>query len=105
MNRRNFIWHAALAVMLVAVAAFIGQIKRSMDGPPPSFVEVPRAEFPVHEREVPDAYRESRDVLVRFRAGVSRERIEEITHAFNDAVDDRVEAVEGLVEIDDLDDA
>ena len=104
MNRQNFVWHAALALMLVAVAAFIGQVRRWQTHTPPPFVEAPRAEFPVHDREVPDAHREARDILVRFREGVSAERIEEITRERNDEVDDQIEAVEGLFEIDDLDD-
>src|SRR5918997_1755098 len=66
MNRQNFVWHAALALMLVAVAAFIGQVRRWQTHTPPPFVEAPRAEFPVHDREVPDAHREARDILVRF---------------------------------------
>ena len=103
MNRRNFIWHAALALFLVAVAAFIGQIKRSIDRGAPSFVKTPSAEFSDAEQTPPDAYREARDVLVRFRPGVTRERIEEITDSLNDQVDDEIESVEGLVEVNDLD--
>jgi len=104
MNRQNFVWHASLALMLVAVAAFIGQVRRWQTHTPPPFVEAPRAEFPVHDREVPDAHREARDILVRFREGVSAERIGEITRERNDEVDDQIESVEGLFEINDLDD-
>lgn len=105
MNRRNFIWHAALALFLVGVAAFIGQVKRTIERGAPSFVKTPEAGFSDAERVAPDAHREADNVLVRFRQGVTRERIEEITRAQNDEVDDEIEAVEGLVGVDDLDDA
>lgn len=105
MNRRNIIWHVALALFLVGVAAFIGQVKRTIERGAPSFVETPSAEFGDAERRAPDAYREARDVLVRFRPGVSQERIEELTASLNDEVDDEIESVEGLVEVSDRDGA
>ncbi|HEX5706670.1 MAG TPA: S8 family serine peptidase [Pyrinomonadaceae bacterium] len=105
MNRQNIVWHVMLALMVVAAAAFVGQIRRWQTSEPPPFVETPRAEWRDHERAEPDAHREAKDVLVRFRAGTSAERVEEIAESLNDAVDDRIESVEGLFEIDDRDDA
>src|SRR5918999_321763 len=64
MNRQNFVWHAALALMLVAVAAFIGQVRRWQTHTPPPFVEAPRAEFPVHDREDVDP----REVVAEYAA-------------------------------------
>jgi hypothetical protein len=103
MNRQNFIWHLALAVMLIAVAGFVGQIRRWQREGPPSFVKAPRAEFPDAERMEPDSSREARDVIVRFREGVSEERIREIVGGLNDEVDDEIESVEGMVEVFDRD--
>lgn len=105
MNRQNIVWHVMLALMVVAAAAFVGQMRHWQNEQPPPFVETPRAEFRDRERAEPDAHREAKDVLVRFRAGTSEGRVEEITESLNDAVDDRIESVEGLFEIDDLDDA
>ena len=103
MNRKNFIWHLALALMLIGVAAFIGQIQRWQREGPPSFLKAPRAEFPDGELAEPDAFREARDVIVRFREGVSEERIAEIVEGMNDEVYDEIEAVDGMVEVFDHD--
>src|SRR5207253_247526 len=43
------------------------------------------------------------EVLVRFRAGTTRETIDRITAQFNDEVEDRIESVEGLDVIEDED--
>ena len=45
------------------------------------------------------------EVLVRFRPGVGLAQISSIAAGNHDAVDDEIEAVEGLAEIDDLDNA
>ena len=102
MNRQNIVWHLALALMLVAVAGFVGQVRR-WQSERPNFLEAPRAKFDEHERRAPDSVREAGDVLVRFRGGVSRERIREIVAGLGDEVDDEIEAVEGLVEVHDND--
>ena len=103
MNRQNFIWHLMLAALVIGVAAFIGQLRHWQTHEPPSFVKAPRAELPQAEREEPDAHREAKGVIVRFRAGVSDERIAEIADVFNDEVDDEIESVVGLVGIFDRD--
>lgn len=110
MNRQNLVIHGALALMLVMVAAFVGQVRR-WDGRQHGYeshrrevvfekveepvVVVPRQE---EEREVGEP-----EVLVRFRAGVSDEQIERIAGRLNDRVEDEIEAVSGLVAIDDMD--
>jgi subtilisin family serine protease len=45
------------------------------------------------------------EVLVRFRAGVSEDVVNEITTRFNDRVEDEIESVPGLTTIDDPDNA
>ena len=102
MNRQNIVWHVALALMLVAAAAFVGQVRRWQNERPP-FMETPRAQFDEHERAVPEQAREAGDVLVRFREGVSEGRIREIVESLNDEVDDEIESVGGLVEVHDND--
>lgn len=103
MNRQNFLGHLALATMLIMVAAFAGQVQRwqsSFDTK--SNTEVRRVE---DERAmlVEEAERSEPEVLVKFREGVSTERIRAVAARLNDRVEDEIEAVGGLVAIDDLD--
>src|SRR5215213_6162452 len=113
MHRRNYTLHVTLAAALVVLAAAAGRIERwdwkhgdtrvtvavLREAPPaPAVPEVAEelSEAPV-ENEA--------EVLVRFKPGVSEERIEAITAGLNDRVEDEIESVEGLASIDDLDDA
>ena len=106
MNRRNYTLHFALAGALVVLAAAAGRIerwevkqevKREVAVIPPSSVTVPLRAGVAEEGEA--------EVLVRFKPGVSEERIEEIAASLNDRVEDEIESVEGLAAIDDLDNA
>ena len=106
MNRRNYTLHLALAGALVVLAAAAGRIERReyKRGAEPVRVVVDEA------RPAPPATSGSSEsgeaeVLVRFRPGVSEERIQEITAERNDRVEDEFESVEGLAAVDDLDDA
>jgi subtilisin family serine protease len=45
------------------------------------------------------------EVLVKFRSGVSQERIDEITSEMNDRIEDRIENAPGWEAVDDLDNA
>jgi len=105
MNRQNFLGHLALALMLVLVAAFVGQVRRweSRRPAPAGALKQRRAEPPA-----PHAFRGSRgepEVLVRFREGVPAERVRALTALRNDEVEDEIEAVGGLYSVDDRDDA
>src|SRR6185295_18751250 len=110
MNRNNIFIHLALALVLVLVAAFAGQLSRwrkqwrSHLGPVPA-TEKKRA---TTTEEI--ALSETRsfgrpEVLVRFKSGVSQETIERLTAQRHDRVEDRIESVAGLDAIDDLDNA
>lgn len=103
MNRQNFVGHVALAAMFVVTAAFVGQVRRwewRREAPRQTTTAVLRqAGAPVttvSEEGEPE-------VLVRFREGVSEERVRALAASFNDRVEDEIEAVEGLYAIDDLD--
>jgi subtilisin family serine protease len=109
MNRNNFLIHLALAVVLILVAAFAGQLNRWRKQWKPMRV-VPTAEkkraSTAEEIAVAEARMLSRpEVLVKFKPGVSRETIDELTARFNDRVEDSIESDPGLESIDDLDDA
>jgi subtilisin family serine protease len=108
MNRQNFVVHLSLALMLVMVAAFVGQVRRWNIGPVmPMRPGVLRGavEYPPHHeavRAVPVENGEP-EALVRFRSDVSEARIRAIAAGLNDRVEDEIETVNGLVAIDDRD--
>ena len=110
MNRNNFLIHLALAIVLILIAAFAGQLNRwrkewkGRVGPIPATDK----KRPATSGEI--ALGEARpsgrpEVLVKFRPGVSLNRIEEITLGLHDQVEDRIEIIPGWQSIDDLDDA
>src|SRR5215207_3673824 len=109
MNRRNYSLHFALAGALVVLAAAAGRIERwegRRAGDPPRYrVAVRETAPPAAPRTTarPDEEGEA-EVLVRFKPGVSGERMREIAASLNDRVEDEIESVEGLAAIDDLDD-
>ena len=105
MNRNNLLGHVALALTIILVAAFAGQVRRW---------EKKRASAPrsrscftaMPERRVDVAKDLSEpEVLVRFRPGVSEEEKRQITRGLNDTIENEIESVEGLTFIDDLDNA
>jgi subtilisin family serine protease len=108
MNRNNFLIHLALAIVLILVAAFAGQLNRwrkewKSHGPIP-IAEKKRVST-VEEIALTESRLGRPEILVKFKPGVSAERIEELTTRFNDRVEDRIESDPGLEAIDDLDNA
>jgi thermitase len=103
MNRQNLVGHVALAAMFVVTAAFVGQIRRWewRRAEPTRTVGVfgKRAEQPAPAAETEG----EPEVLVRFREGVSEERVRVITTGLGDRVEDEIESVGGLYAVDDLD--
>lgn len=106
MNRQNFIGHLALALTVILVAAFAGQLRRW---------ERARHNFPQHQsssvvKTIPDEVvlinkRRAPEVLVRFSPKVDETAKERIAERLHDHIEDNIESVQGLVVIDDLDDA
>jgi subtilisin family serine protease len=115
MNRHNFLGHLALALTLIALAAFAGQIKRWQKETKPaqhSHSELYAEEETGHGEgygiriETSGEEKSEADegeVLVRFRPGTSLERIKAIALGHNDILEDEYENVSGLVAIDDED--
>lgn len=105
MNRSNIWIHVGLAVVLVSFAAVLGRIDRMAS----SLRVEPRQETQLRSpsaREVePRRSAAVPEVLVRFKPNTTLDRIREIALQNNDRVDDEIEAVKGLVVIDDLDDS
>jgi subtilisin family serine protease len=109
MNRNNFLIHLALAIVLILIAAFAGQLNRwRKEWKPRVMMPVAVKKHPSTATEL--ALAESRisrrpEVLVKFRSDVGVRRIEELAAGFNDQVEDRIENAPGWMSIDDLDDA
>ncbi|HJQ32127.1 MAG TPA: S8 family serine peptidase [Pyrinomonadaceae bacterium] len=109
MNRRNYTVHVALALALVVLAAAAGRIERwrqtrVVGVPLPAAEAPPRRVSPEEERARRErANTGEAEVLVRFKAGVSEERMQAIAAGLHDRVEDEIESVEGLAAIDDLD--
>ena len=113
MNRHKFTVHLALAAALVLLAALVGQVRRLDWQKEPVPQPVTREAAPASgdedqdEAEAVESEEESgparAEVLVRFRAGTSEERIQADAARLHDRVEDEIESVEGLVAIEDLD--
>jgi subtilisin family serine protease len=104
MNRNNFLPHVAIALVLILVAGFAGQIRKW------------RRNWRCHKRPVAmrpyvnpasdqvEQQKSTRtELFVRFRSGVSDEKIQGITERLHDRIEDRTEAVSGLDLIEDED--
>jgi thermitase len=110
MNRNNFLPHIALALVLILVAAFAGQLRKWQKQWQSRVRIMPAAEK--HHgaiNSIDTAINEPRsvsapEILVKFKPGVSPERIAQITSGLHDVVEDQIESVPGLEAIDDLDD-
>lgn len=103
MNRQNFLGHLTLALAVILLAAFVGQMRHWHKRQPP-----PRSERGVFflkvQTEAPEqTERKKAEVLVRFRTGVTLAAIKEIAAAHNDRVEDQLEEVDGLAVIEDED--
>ncbi len=103
MNRNNIWIHIGIAVVIVTLAAVLGQVGRwetSLKAP-----KIARTTSVAEaERERRDAVSAEPEVLVRFKSGVSLDEIRRVAALNNDSVEDNIEYVKGLVSIDDLDD-
>lgn len=104
MNRNNIWIHIGLAVVLLSLAAVVGQIERWRVMLKSNNSEVKRV-----EKKLTDARKslgaDEAEVLVRFKPGVSVEQIRAIAAANHDSMTDEIESVSGLAAIDDLDNA
>jgi subtilisin family serine protease len=105
MNRNNFWIHFGIAVVIITMAAVLGQVRRwenslrtisnkSAIKPAPKPVAAKRSSA---EGEP--------EVMVKFRPTVNWADIKKLAGKNNDRVEDEIESVKGLVAIDDLDNA
>lgn len=100
MNRNNIWIHVGIAVVLITLAAVLGQIARwrtALHGPA---VPTRKIEITTNIERTSNP-----EVLVRFKSGTSLDRVREIASANHDTLIDEIESVDGLTAIDDLDNA
>src|SRR5436189_1835794 len=100
MNRNNIWIHVTLAVILITIAAVLGQIDRwraALKDDPIVKQRAPRLE------KMPST--SPPEVLVRFKKTVSMDTIRGLVFRNHDRLSDEIESVKGLTVIDDLDDA
>jgi len=113
MNKEKFVGRLIIALVFVMIAAIAGQVRRMHNEEHGKLSVV----SPTQERSggmgwgsgsgcsvSTQGYKSGEpEVLVRFKPSLSEEDIDDLTDGLNDVVEDRVEAVEGLTAIDDLD--
>lgn len=106
MNRSNIWIRITIVAIVVTFAAVIGQMERWRAALKVSPQDTPSADHPKKPRPPKRPKQEGEaEVLVRFKQGTSLETIRQIASRSNDRVEDEIESVNGLVAIDDLDDA
>ncbi|MGI9108078.1 MAG: S8 family serine peptidase [Pyrinomonadaceae bacterium] len=107
MNRQNFFGHLALAVGVVILAAFVGQMRRMEhsrshhDIDSRSILTIRNDE--AEEADEPAEEYEDAEVIVRFRPGTSPARIQRIADELNDRLTDRFEFINNEAVIADED--
>jgi thermitase len=111
MNRNNFLPHIALAVVLVLVAAFAGQLRRWQQQWKHTVRIIPASDKTQDAMSKSDVIRyeplafSKPEVMVKFKSDVNHESIDRIALRLHDRIEDSIESVPGLTSIDDLDDA
>ena len=105
MNRKNFWIHLGIALVIVSIAAMVGQIRKwsvSIETTPVTKKKNKKVKKPLAVKRSADETEP--EVLVRFRSDVDLAEIKKIAAKNNDRIEDEIETVNGLVAIDDLDD-
>ena len=104
MNRQNFLGHLALALTIILVAAFVGQMRRWQDER-----ETRPASYELTLGDAGDApatfgaANAGAEVIVRFRSGMTAAQIEALAAHLNDRVADHFEYINGYAVIEDAD--
>jgi subtilisin family serine protease len=98
--------HVALAALVIMLAALVGQVQRWESKRTWFSARVETRRAVRWSRETPKVAETNSgeaEVLVRFRPGVSEERVQAIAARLHDRVEDEIESVDGLVALEDLD--
>ncbi len=105
MNRNNIWIHLGIALVIIGIAAMIGQVRNwQLTKTNTSSEAVKKAKSVSKPIAVKRSVEESEpEVLVKFRPGVNLAEVRKIAAKNNDRIEDNLELVKGLVSIDDLD--
>src|SRR5258705_13544951 len=105
MSRNKYILYIALLLVIILAFAFAVQI-RKLPRQLRASVRIIPAESKNREDIAQNELNQNAgsslarpEILVKFRAGVSADTIDQITNRFNDRIQDEIEAVPGLVAI------
>jgi len=102
MNRNNIWIHITLATVMIVFAAVLGQIERMRT----SLRDAPQIDSKLEKVvKVEQSKSHNAEVAVRFKPGVTLDRIRAIAAGNHDKLEDEIESVKGLTYIDDLDNA
>lgn len=101
MNRKNIWIHISIAVVLITMAAVLGQLRHWQSKLRANRIEVKVTPKPVVVPRTTDD--PQHEIFVKFRSNVSLSEIKKLAAKNNDTVEDKYESVKGLVMIDDLD--
>ena len=104
MNRSNIWIRVGIVGILIVTAAVLGQIRRWQEKPFPN-IEVDHSTVRKPHSSARSVQDAEPEVMVRFKAGTKLTEIKKLSARFNDRLEDEIEAVNGLVAIDDLDGA
>jgi subtilisin family serine protease len=105
MSRKTLWINLSIAVILIMIAAFAGQLhkwQKQRDNRRASISTQPVTESGDEDGDADQLPRKT-EILVRFKSGVTQQAIESITTRLNDEVEDRIESVQGLEVIEDED--
>lgn len=109
MSRKKYILYITLLLVIILACAFAIQIKR-LPRQVRSTLRIIPAESKTREDTAQSELNQNSalalvrpEILVKFRAGLSSDTIEQITNRFNGRIQDEIEAVPGLVAIHDPD--
>lgn len=109
MNRNSVWFHLSIALVLVLIAAFAGQVRRWQKTARVRTAQSSTQQASDDDEDSDDSNpadqkdNNKAEVLVRFRSNVSDETIQAIAERLHDTVEDRIEAVDGLDVIEDND--
>lgn len=109
MSRNKYILYIAIVLVILLAVAFVSQVRKLQKQLPSSVRIVPsesKSRKDVAQTGIEENAAATRpEVLVKFRAGISADNLNQIIANFHDQLQDEIEAVPGLTAIDDRDNA
>jgi thermitase len=104
MNRQNFFGHLALALTLIALAAFAGQMRRWNTQTGSGVLQQKYSTAPPVAETLGQRSKPLRaEVIVRFRENTPVSKVKEIAARLNDRFEDKFENIGNLAVIEDID--